>query len=162
MGSKRLARVSGEPARVYRHFRDVFGDGRPRSRRAIADEDKPFTPGRDPLSVSGAMTTLSNEMGWTTPMAQASLLIDWPEIVGETVAEHTRVSSVEDGVLTVVCDSSAWATQLRLMRHELITRLAQEVPDALIESIDVKAPGGPSWRKGPRSVPGRGPRDTYG
>ncbi|MDP4886606.1 MAG: DUF721 domain-containing protein, partial [Aquiluna sp.] len=23
-------------------------------------------------------------------------------------------------------------------------------------------PSAPSWKKGPRSVPGRGPRDTYG
>ena len=107
------------------------------------------------------MQSLSSEMGWTTSMAQASLVIDWPTIVGESIAEHADVQSVDQGVLTVVCDSSAWATQLRLMRHELLVRLSEQVPEAAIESIDVKAPGAPSWRKGPRSVPGRGPRDTY-
>ena len=28
--------------------------------------------------------------------------------------------------------------------------------------FDVRGPQGPSWKKGPRSVRGRGPRDTYG
>ena len=95
-------------------------------------------------------------------MAQAALLIDWPAIVGESIADHTRVDSVDRGVITVTCDSSAWATQLRLMRHELLVRLGEQAPDAKIDQIDIKAPGAPSWRKGPRSVPGRGPRDTYG
>ena len=161
MVARRMARVSGEPARVYRHFREVFGDKRPRSKRAINSEDAPFSPGRDVLSVAGAMDSLSSEMGWTTSMAQASLVIDWPMIVGESIAEHTEVQSVDQGVLTVTCDSSAWATQLRLMRHELLVRLSEQVPEAAIESIEVRAPGAPSWRKGPRSVPGRGPRDTY-
>lgn len=162
MNAKGMARVTDEPSRVYRHFRDVFGDGRPRSPRLLSDDQRPFTPGRDPHPVAGAMDKLSADMGWKTQMAEAILVLDWPALVGEHIADHTEVVSMEAGVLTVACDSSAWATQLRMMRHDLLVRLAEAVPDASVDTIVVRAPGAPSWRKGPRSVPGRGPRDTYG
>jgi predicted nucleic acid-binding Zn ribbon protein len=157
-----MARVSREPSRVYRHFREVFGDRRPTRRRIIADEDQPFRPGRDPHSVSGAMDKLSADMGWSSAMAEASIALQWVELVGENIADHTEVLDISSGTLTVACDSSAWATQLRMMRHDLLVRFGEQVPEARIEKIVVKAPGAPSWRKGPRSVPGRGPRDTYG
>ncbi|MGB4918016.1 MAG: DUF721 domain-containing protein, partial [Propionicimonas sp.] len=31
-----------------------------------------------------------------------------------------------------------------------------------VERVVVVGPSAPSWKKGKRSVPGRGPRDTYG
>ena len=158
---KGLARESGEPSAVYRRLREVFGDKRPRGRK-IRDEDEPFRSGRDPLKVAGAMDTLTSEMGWTAPMAEAKVAIEWRELVGENIADHSTVLSVADGPLHVQCDSSAWATQLRLMRHELLSRIAEHIPEAKIDSITVSGPSTPSWGKGARSVPGRGPRDTYG
>ena len=38
----------------------------------------------------------------------------------------------------------------------------RDCAEAGIESIRFLAPNAPSWKSGPRSVPGRGPRDTYG
>lgn len=157
-----LATPSAEPQRVFDHFRVVFGARRPRATTAGDGEAKPFTPGRDPLSLGRAMSTLSTTMGWSTPLAEASLAMDWPLIVGDTISAHTEVIAVTEGTLIIQCDSSAWATQLRMMRNEVLQRLADQVPEADINKIDVKGPGSPSWKKGPRSVPGRGPRDTYG
>jgi predicted nucleic acid-binding Zn ribbon protein len=44
----------------------------------------------------------------------------------------------------------------------LLNSVVERFPGAGIVDITVKAPGAPSWKHGPRSVPGRGPRDTYG
>lgn len=161
MAEKGLARESAEPSAVYRRLRQVFGDKRPGSKK-MRPEDEPFQPGRDPLQVAGAMNSLSTEMGWRAPMAEARVAMEWRELVGENIADHSQVVDVADGVLTVQCNSSAWATQLRLMKHDLLSRLADHVPEATIDNVVVKGPGGPSWRKGSRSVAGRGPRDTYG
>lgn len=158
---KGLARESAEPSAVYRRLREVFGDRRPRGRK-VREEDEPFKPGRDPLKVSGAMATLTTEMGWTGPIAEANVAMEWRELVGENIADHSTVLTVADGTLSVQCDSSAWATQLRLMRHELLARIAEHIPEAKIDRITVSGPSAPSWGKGGRSVPGRGPRDTYG
>lgn len=86
----------------------------------------------------------------------------WPEVVGPQIAEHCTPLTFEEGALVVQADSTAWATQLRLLLPQLERRLAEEVGEGVVTSIQVLGPGGPSWRKGKRSVRGRGPRDTYG
>jgi len=51
----------------------------------------------------------------------------WEEIVGKDVAAHT-VPEIDEDLITVRCDSSAWATNLRLMRHEILAELLAEIP----------------------------------
>jgi predicted nucleic acid-binding Zn ribbon protein len=51
---------------------------------------------------------------------------------------------------------------LRLMRADLLRSLLEKFPEAGITELSIRAPGAPSWKHGRRSVPGRGPRDTYG
>jgi predicted nucleic acid-binding Zn ribbon protein len=156
-----LARPSGEPTNVFRRLREVFGDRRPRRKASTENEDA-FTPGRDPMPVSGAFDYLTEEMGWMAPLAEADLLVRWREVVGDNIADHATPVGIVDETLTLVTDSSAWATQLRLMRNELIITLTEQLPEVTISQIVVRGPGAPSWKAGPKSVPGRGPRDTYG
>jgi len=87
----------------------------------------------------------------------------WPQIVGTDVAAHSTPVSFADGILTVRADSTAWATQLRLLSSSLLTRLAEEVGEDTVGEIRVVGPGAPSWSRGSRRAQdGRGPRDTYG
>jgi predicted nucleic acid-binding Zn ribbon protein len=157
-----MARRGPEPARVFRRLRDVFGGKRPGRSRENMSAEETFVPGRDPVAAGEALGLLTHEMGWREPLAEAQLLVSWREIVGDNIADHSQPVSVEKGVLTLSTDSSAWATQLRLMRHELLSTLGEKVSEIPISSIHVRGPGAPSWKSGPRSVPGRGPRDTYG
>ena len=59
-------------------------------------------------------------------------------------------------------ESTAWATQLRMVQAQLLAKIAAAVGDGVVTSVKIVGPVGPSWRKGPYRVPGRGPRDTYG
>ncbi len=161
MGHNHLATPSAEPSNVFTRLRDVFGDRRPR-RRELSENDDAFQPGRDPLELGNAFDQLSEQMGWVESLAEAELLVHWRSVVGDNIADHATPLGVVDNALTISTDSSAWATQLRLMRHELIVSLSEKLPELSIDSIVVKGPGAPSWKAGPRSVPGRGPRDTYG
>lgn len=159
-----------EHVAVYLRFREVFGDAGNRSataRKRAANQKKegvsvPFGAGRDPHGLGAVIDGLTAKMGWTSPLARSELLLSWPEIVGAETAEHATPSGIEEGVLTVRCDSTAWATQLRLMRSQITTTIAQRYPSAGIESVRFEGPNAPSWKRGPRSIPGRGPRDTYG
>jgi predicted nucleic acid-binding Zn ribbon protein len=83
-------------------------------------------------------------------------------IVGDQIAEHARPTALRDGVLSVTAESTSWATQLRIMQSELLAKIAAAVGDGVVTSLKIAGPAGPSWRKGPRRVAGRGPRDTYG
>jgi predicted nucleic acid-binding Zn ribbon protein len=159
---------SGEHVAVYLRFREVFGNAGSRSSTARKRNTKkegasvPFAPGRDPHGLGDVIDGLASKMGWTSPLARSELIGSWSELVGIETAEHSTPAGIEDGVLTVHCDSTAWATQLRLMRSQITTTIAQRYPEAGIESVRFEGPNAPSWKRGPRSIPGRGPRDTYG
>jgi predicted nucleic acid-binding Zn ribbon protein len=154
---------------VFRRIRSAFGDPAMRSadarrrRRASRDETSvPYGTGRDPRGIGDVLQKLTSEMGWDSPIAKAELLAGWPQIVGAETAAHASPVGMEEGLLTVRCDSTAWATQLRRMSAAITTQLLARYPAAGIESIKFLGPDAPSWKRGPRAIPGRGPRDTYG
>lgn len=118
--------------------------------------------GRDPALLGDQMDRLLLDRGWNVDVAVGSVMGRWPAIVGQDVAEHCTPVTFGDGVLTVRADSTAWATQLRLMSSSILGRLETEVgKDAVIE-LRVQGPSAPSWTRGPRKATGPGPRDTYG
>lgn len=118
--------------------------------------------GRDPVSAGAVLDDLVRRGGWNDRLSVHAVTGRWEQIVGETLADHAVVESFDDGVLVVRCDSTAWATQLRLLSPQLLARLADEVGTSVVTKVDVKGPEAPSWVRGPRRVKGRGPRDTYG
>ena len=66
-------------------------------------------------------------------------------------------------MLVVRADSTAWATQVRLLAGTLLTRLADEVGEGTVTKVVVRGPTGPPGAAGPGSRRGsQGPRDTYG
>lgn len=157
--------MSSEASRVYAHMREIFGGARryTRQERKVTPADSvPFGSGRDPQGLGDALTSLTAQLGWNSPLAQHELLDSWADVAGDETAKHSEPLSITDGVLIVRCESTAWATQLRMMRADIVTRIVQRFPHAGIESIRFQGPDAPSWKRGPRSIPGRGPRDTYG
>ena len=151
----RIRRVFGDPSARS-------GDARRRDRASRGEATVPFGGGRDPRELDAVLDALTTTMGWTSPLAKSELLVAWPQLVGPEVAAHAAPVSVEDGLLTVRCDSTAWAQQLRTMRTTVLATIAAQHPGAGIESIRFLGPDTPSWKRGPRAIPGRGPRDTYG
>lgn len=123
---------------------------------------KKRTKKSDPAPVGELLDRVIADRGWTTQVGVHSLLGRWPSLVGEVVAAHSVPERYADGVITVRTDSTAWASQLRLMTPMLVAKLNHALGDGTITLIVVKGPDAPSWKHGPRSVPGRGPRDTYG
>jgi predicted nucleic acid-binding Zn ribbon protein len=95
-------------------------------------------------------------------VAEGTVLGAWRAVVGEQIAEHASPVALREGVLSVTAESTAWATQLRLMQTQLLAKIAAAVGDGVVAELRITGPTAPSWRKGPRRVAGRGPRDTYG
>lgn len=117
---------------------------------------------RDPHAIGEIVSRMSKSRGWNTQVAVGSVLGRWNELVGEDVAMHCKPESFEDTVVVVRCDSTSWATQLRLLSHEILKKIDAELGPGIVTIIKVLGPNAPSWRHGLRSVAGRGPRDTYG
>jgi predicted nucleic acid-binding Zn ribbon protein len=118
---------------------------------------------RDPALIGAVVDKFVLENGWSTDLAVHGLFGRWESIVGADVAAHCAPESFSDGLVVVRTDSTAWATQLRLLAPMIVRRLNEELGDGTVVRIDVQGPHAPSWRRGRRSVRGgSGPRDTYG
>ena len=109
------------------------------------------------------MGRLIADQGWATDVRVHGVFTRWEAVVGREVAQHCTPESYAEGKLVVRTDSTAWATQVKLLAPHVVRRLNEELGDGTVTVIDVLGPTGPTWRKGLRSMrDGRGPRDTYG
>ena len=134
-----------------------------------AGRGEPATGGRprrgrreDPQPLQAAIHGLLSEQGWQAAAAVGSVFGRWDQIVGADLAAHTRPDRLTDGELVVIADSTAWATQVRLLAATLVRRLNTELGDGTVTRVKVRGPEQPR-RPGAWRVRGsRGPRDTYG
>jgi predicted nucleic acid-binding Zn ribbon protein len=117
---------------------------------------------RDPQLFGDVLQRLMRQRGWEKPKAEATVFGAWEKVVGADIAKHSRPVKLDDGVLTVEAESTAWATQLRMLAGSLLKNIAGEVGHNVVTRLNIHGPSAPSWSKGPRRVQGRGPRDTYG
>jgi predicted nucleic acid-binding Zn ribbon protein len=154
--TKRLPRRGGRPRRTD-----------PQASGAHPDD-------RDPQLLDNTIGRLIADQGWATDVRVHGVFTRWEQLVGPEVAQHCRPESFDSdggravegspgGKLVVRTDSTAWATQMRLLAPTVLRRLNEELGQGTVTLIDVLGPTGPSWKRGLRSVRGgRGPRDTYG
>jgi len=105
---------------------------------------------------------LAKKRDWSAHVAEGTVLGHWSAVVGQQIAEHSTPVGLSDGVLSVTAESTAWATQLRVIQAQLLAKIAAAVGNGVVTSLKITGPSSPSWRKGPRHIAGRGPRDTYG
>jgi predicted nucleic acid-binding Zn ribbon protein len=136
---------------------------RPSSRRADPRASGAHPDERDPQLLDSTIGRLIAEQGWDTDVRVHGVFSRWEFLVGREVAQHCSPEAFDDGKLVVRTDSTAWATEMKLLAPTVVRRLNQELGDGTVTVIDVLGPHGPTWKRGLRSVrDGRGPRDTYG
>ena len=130
---------------------------RPAPRRPASGKEK-----GDPLSLGEALESVIENRGWGTQVNVHLLLGRWPELVGDAVAQHSKPEAYVDRVVVVRTSSTNWAAQLRLMAPQIVAKMNATLGDGTVKAVRILGPEAPSWRHGPRTVKGRGPRDTYG
>ena len=118
---------------------------------------------RDPQLLGSEVGRLVDQHGWGLDLQVRGVFARWNEVVGEEIGAHSTPETLTDGTLVVRTDSTAWATQLKLLAPALVKRLNTELGDGTVTVVEVVGPNAPSWKHGGRGVRGgRGPRDTYG
>jgi predicted nucleic acid-binding Zn ribbon protein len=96
--------------------------------------------------------------GWDNATAVAALSGRWPEIVGPDIGDHVVVETFDPDqhLLILRADSNAWASNLRLLSGQMITRLASELGPDVVRTLQILGPAQPS-RKGQWRVRGGRP-----
>src|ERR1700710_2723645 len=101
---------------VYLRLRELFGEPGQRSidaRKRAKNKKKegasvPYGIGRDPHGIEDILDGLTARLGWNSFPAKADLLSSWSDLAGAETALHPEPVGIEDGILTVRCDSTAW------------------------------------------------------
>ena len=141
---------------MYRSFRSA-----PRKFRKVEDESR--TKIDDPKLVGDVLSELVEKRDWVRGLAEGNIFTDWANIVGNEIAERANPISLSEGRLTIQSNSTAWATQLNLIKDDLLKTISNTASGALVEELHIIGPNVPNWKKGLRTIRGaRGPRDTYG
>ncbi|PKH42276.1 Predicted nucleic acid-binding protein, contains Zn-ribbon domain (includes truncated derivatives) [Nocardioides alpinus] len=135
----------------------------PYRRRTFTTSSGARPDDRDPQLLDQAMGRLIANHGWELDLKVQGVFGRWAELVGSEIADHCTPESFADGRLVVRTDSTAWATQLKLLTPTVVRRLNEELGHGTVVVIEVLGPHLPHWTKGRLSSrDGRGPRDTYG
>src|SRR5690606_19206462 len=103
---------------------------------------------RDPRLLGGEVDRLLSSRGWGADVQVGAVIGRWSTIVGAEVSQHVQPLGFDGTVLTVQADSTAWATQMKLLGNSVLARIEAEVGAAVVTEITVRGPASPSWRKG--------------
>ena len=94
--------------------------------------------GPEPTRVGASLDRVAHALGVTRASTLSGVFASWPDMVGESVAQHTRPRSLRDGTLVVSVDEPAWATQLRWLEADLLARLAEVLGPGQVARIEVR------------------------
>ena len=143
---------------LFHSFKDPSGFTKRRREREKVDRTT-----TDPLLIKNTLDELVKGRDWEGALAEGNLFSSWSEIVGEEIATHSEPITFFEGVLTIRASSTAWATQLTLLKPTLLEKISEASTGVLVDDLMIVGPRAPSWRKGLRTIKGaKGPRDTYG
>ena len=115
----------------------------------------------EPKPIGELINQLVTQRDWQGGLAEGEIFVRWREVVGDEIASKCEPTEIKDEKLFIQCTSTAWATQLNLIKNQLLDSIQNVAPG--IKELEILGPNAPSWRKGLRTVQGfQGPRDTYG
>ncbi|HLV24884.1 MAG TPA: DUF721 domain-containing protein [Gemmatimonadales bacterium] len=84
--------------------------------------------GRRPTPVSDVLTAVIRQAGIAERVEQASVLPEWPELVGEQIAAVTAPRSITvDGTLFVAVSTHAWMSELQMLERQLVGRVNERL-----------------------------------
>jgi predicted nucleic acid-binding Zn ribbon protein len=89
------------------------------------------------MPLADALAAVGADLGLADPGVVAILARRWPEIVGPAIAPNARLRSLRGTTLTIAVESGAWATQLRYLETEMLTRISAIVGDGVIDGVRV-------------------------
>ena len=95
------------------------------------------------MALTDAVGALIDQQNWRERTRLAAALARWSDIAGPDVAAHVVAESFDEGVLTLRADSTAWATQMRLLLPTIRTRIDAEIGRGVVADISVKGPTAP-------------------
>jgi predicted nucleic acid-binding Zn ribbon protein len=109
-----------------------------RERHQLADVESP-TKFQDPSSMGALVAGIMKRLGLEAEHWVGLLEQEWPKLVGDAVAKHTRPGRFENKRLTVFVDSSPWLAELsRYGKTQMLQNLQARFGGDKIQSVHMQ------------------------
>ena len=93
-------------------------------------------PSWSPLTpIASALGDIAQRFGLSVKLLEHRLQRQWPVIVGEHVAAHTRPESIRFKKLSVIADSSVWVQQLAFLKPSLLESINTAAGSPIVTDI---------------------------
>jgi len=101
------------------------------------ENEQDFLTNNTSSSLASALDALLDRLGAESTTAITGVFGEWPNIVGEQVAQHVTPIKLERGRLIVEIDDPSWATQMRFLEPQLVEKL-NTATSSTITAIEVR------------------------
>jgi Dna[CI] antecedent, DciA len=91
----------------------------------------------DPISISSSLDGVIRSLRGPGRRQVSGVFGRWEEAVGAQVAAHVQPIKLDDGVLVVEVDDSAWATHVKFLSGTIMERLA-EIAEVRIDRVEIR------------------------
>ncbi len=103
---------------------------------------------REPVRVAASLDRVTRFFGAPPAQVLTAVFARWEQLVGPEIAAHAAPKTLRNGALVIVADQPAWATQLRFLATDLLTRIQAEVEASEVTKIEIRTgPPGPMERR---------------
>jgi hypothetical protein len=93
-------------------------------------------PAWSPLTpIASALDDIAQRFGLSVKLLEHRLQRQWPVIVGDHVAAHTRPDFIRFKKLYVIADSSVWMQQLAFLKPSLLESINQTAGKPIVTDI---------------------------
>ena len=75
------------------------------------------------------------DLGLEKKLTEHRAVVEWPEIAGRGIAEHSRAIRVQGKKLFVEVESSVWAQELSLMKPRIMREIDARIGKDVIENV---------------------------
>ncbi len=82
-----------------------------------------FGKSKKPQLLSELLPEVLDELKISDKIIEQKAILLWRRAVGNEIKKHTKPYSIENGVLVVLVDNSAWMNELTFLKNEILKKL---------------------------------------
>ena len=105
---------------------------------------------RDPRPLAATLDEVAGRLGMAPSSHLRGVFAHWAEVAGPVVSAHATPVGLRDGTLHLEVTEPGWATQLRHLEPQLVSRLCEHLGADAVRSVRVSVRGVRSHRDRPR------------
>ncbi len=80
-----------------------------------------------PKLLSDFLPEVLDKLRLTDKLIEQKAFLLWNRVVGKEIKKHTKPYNIENGILVVLVDNSAWMNELTYLKNEIIKKLNEQI-----------------------------------